>query len=281
MTLPDSYDFNEHYAPLDVLNQRQTPDCVLETRATLLSAYRRVWDGVIQTYQGTDVTWDTTSSAFYMDGIVAGSRYRFEFAPSDYWSKHGATSTDQSPEALKEALIENAVIEFTVPAYSKAFLGVEYMQSSLPVVYPIDGDQPLESHDITGVGYTPLGLIVQNSWGLLWGCQGRAILSWEWIAAFKLTGSVYSYNGHGFDTVVLPAKPTPIPNPTPHPIPLEDKMVLIQKPGEKAIYAWTGGHLDHIPSMSVLTSMGYTLADVKHPPANDPVWTLPILAPGA
>jgi hypothetical protein len=38
-------------------------------------------------------------------------------------------------------------------------------------------------HSITGVGYTPAGLIVQNSWGPSWGHHGRAVLSWSFLGS--------------------------------------------------------------------------------------------------
>jgi hypothetical protein len=38
-------------------------------------------------------------------------------------------------------------------------------------------------HSITGIGYTPRGLIILNSWGTSWGHHGRALLTWPFISA--------------------------------------------------------------------------------------------------
>jgi len=38
-------------------------------------------------------------------------------------------------------------------------------------------------HSITGIAYSPTGLTILNSWGPLWGRNGRAILTWSFIAS--------------------------------------------------------------------------------------------------
>jgi Papain family cysteine protease len=57
-------------------------------------------------------------------------------------------------------------------------------------------------HSITGIGYTPDGVIIQNSWGRQWGASGRAILSWSFLSSSA-----------GAEIVVSSPRPAPPPKP--------------------------------------------------------------------
>ncbi|HLJ67757.1 MAG TPA: C1 family peptidase [Chloroflexota bacterium] len=79
---------------------------------------------------------------------------------------------------------------------------------------PVLDDQAgayLYDHSVTGVGYSPTGVEIQNSYGPSWGFQGRAVLTWHYLAA---TGTyiVGAVPGNYY-----PPAPTPRPRPTPAP----------------------------------------------------------------
>jgi hypothetical protein len=50
----------------------------------------------------------------------------------------------------------------------------------IPIVSSQFGPQHFY-HSITGIAYNRTGLVILNSWGPLWGRNGRAILTWSFI----------------------------------------------------------------------------------------------------
>lgn len=48
-------------------------------------------------------------------------------------------------------------------------------------VYSGPSGEILGDHYLCALGYTPEGVLVQNSWGPYWGNAGRALLAWDWV----------------------------------------------------------------------------------------------------
>ena len=52
--------------------------------------------------------------------------------------------------------------------------------SNMIVPLPVSTDRDRGLHCVCGVGYTKDGVIIQNSWGEVWGNKGLAILPWDY-----------------------------------------------------------------------------------------------------
>lgn len=50
-------------------------------------------------------------------------------------------------------------------------------------------DRDIGGHYVVGIGYTPDGLYIINSWDVSWAANGYGYLSWEWCAA-KITDAL-------------------------------------------------------------------------------------------
>lgn len=58
----------------------------------------------------------------------------------------------------------------------------DHRESSLPVIPPVTDRKSVGGHAFALVGFNARGFIVQNSWGVLWGASGFALLTYEdWI----------------------------------------------------------------------------------------------------
>lgn len=44
-----------------------------------------------------------------------------------------------------------------------------------------DDSYSLGNHDVVAVGYKSTGLVLENSWGLSWGCLGYVTMRWSWV----------------------------------------------------------------------------------------------------
>jgi Papain family cysteine protease len=82
-----------------------------------------------------------------------------------------------------------------------SFYGLWGSYASYPIVSGQAGAFHFR-HSITGIGYTPDGVIIQNSWGRQWGASGRAILSWSFLSSSA-----------GAEIVVSSPRPPPPPKP--------------------------------------------------------------------
>ncbi|MDQ1485460.1 MAG: hypothetical protein QOJ62_1153, partial [Actinomycetota bacterium] len=60
-------------------------------------------------------------------------------------------------------------------------------------VYSATTGRDLGGHMVTAFGYTAAGVIVRNSWGIDWGTNGDAILSWSYVAKYGI--DAYSVSG--------------------------------------------------------------------------------------
>lgn len=270
---PASYDFNDHYTPLYVKNQGNAPTCWWHSWSSRLEAFRRMYDGKVITYDPYAIHW---TSVPVEDG-AQGMQWTVPDGTM-LMVQHDRVWSDL--DIIKEAVLTNGLIEVAVSSHSPAFHDCWYALD-LPVINDVPTDVAEMDHSIFAVGYTPAGLLIQNSWSLSWGYRGRAVLGWDYVLDPKhCMLLLWGYPPHPVDGLVLPPvrQPTPAPAPLPTPAPTgKKKFMLIKKANTPSIYMVLGGHLDHIPNMAVLTAQGYTLKDVQTLPDSNPLWKLPLL----
>lgn len=283
--IPDTYDFNEHYQPLKVLNQGAAPTCWPHRAASHCSALRRMYDGQIIDYDPELPNGKT----FLLGGFTNdedGLGVTFHPAEGDMdlrnYSggenpKYFADIQHPTPEEMRRAIYLNGVCQFTIASRGAWFGSVGWQRTSMPVVdvgadmYPADLD-----HDVLAVGFTLDGVIMLNSWSDPWGFHGRAVLSWAWIAYYGCFLEVDRYAPHDIDSVVMapPHNNPPVPPPTTK----DYTMLLIHKPGDRVVWAVTGGHLDRVPNptdTSLLVKLG--AKPPQEVPMDSPLWKLPVL----
>lgn len=295
MTRPDTYDFNEHFDPLPVLYQGQAPTCWWHAWATYLVAQRRIWegkdvnylppsDGGTLSYSEPDAIsylWHTPDGDMLIDDVSGAS--------STYWEQHGMNwPVGQPPplppdDVIKDILWSNAIVRVSVAAGTPEFNQWWYHpdQTTIPTVdLGANPQADSEPHAAVLVGYaTDERYLLQNSWGLPYGCQGRVYVTRRYLDYYGSFVEVDSYGQGRADSVVMPpVRPLPPPQPVP-PAPTHpgEDMKIIRHADGKAAYAVAGGALIWIPSTPVLFAQGYTVDDVKVEAEDSPLWKLPIL----
>jgi hypothetical protein len=150
-------------------------------------------------------------------------------------------------------------------------IGVWY-ENALPLVKPLPGDEATGGHDVVAVGYTDDGLIIQNSWGTGYGFHGRAIFTWEWLAAFAVEMVQESYDGFP----LLGATKTPLPHAqviaAPTPLRTQEPRMIVRFAGQPDVYEVVGSHLEHITSQAYAARGRPAITDL---PATHPLAALP------
>jgi Papain family cysteine protease len=124
-----------------------------------------------------------------------GQAYPYR-AASYWWIASGDRAT------IMATLHQGYPIGIAIPAYS-SFLN--WYGTSQTVTSEWGSFQ--FNHSMTIVGYTPVGVIVQNSWGPRWGNGGRAVLSWSFIAGWAQ--SLVTARPVGTWPRYVPPKPKP------------------------------------------------------------------------
>ena len=155
--------------------------------------------------------------------VLPDERARRAALPYRFQSWGSIEPTDRS--TIQAEISSGRPIAIAIHAYS-GFANLWAGYQSLPVV---DGDvgSYLFDHSVTGIGYTPAGVIIQNSYGPSWGYEGRALLTWNYLAT---TGTyiVGAEPGHPPSIArkgPAPTRPgqkpqhTPVPTPSPTPTP--------------------------------------------------------------
>jgi len=277
-TLPETYDFNEHFTPLPILNQGQSPTCWFHGWATRLTAWLRCYEGRVVDIS-PDFTYSEPSACDYVFHTAAAGDLPVHTASCDrYWETRGG----QSPDTIRAALIRNGCVEVTI-ASKDPHVNVWGRGAGLPVITPSAAPGTYDSdHDVAGVGYTPDGVIIQNSWGDYWAHGGRAIVSWDFLTAYSCYVNIYGFRDHPVDSLVLPtprpAPPAPVPSPPPAPASRRIGM-LIKSAKSPAVWLVLGGVRVWVPNAAVFHSQGFTYDEVQTRPDSDPLWHLPVVGP--
>jgi hypothetical protein len=189
-------------------NQGNSNSCVGQTLSTMVEIiqherHHHLWRHFSAGYiwnlanGGYDVGISYTA-AFYILDTYGDARLR-DFAPdgrSSYWvhpttavmararpyrfaTYHSIAPTDRP--TIEAEIAEGRPVAIAIPVYSSFNTLFGHYRS--PPIVDAQSGAFLFWHSLTGVGYTPAGLIVQNSWGPAFGHHGRAILAWSFIAA--------------------------------------------------------------------------------------------------
>lgn len=193
-----SYDFNKTYGPLPRLNQGRSPTCVDHTRALLLDAWERIWNAKKPEWGPAQVHWspDPDDRACGYVATAPDGAHRIRNGSCEPGWKPATT-----PAEITALIRTNGIVECSVPGSTRSFTSAYKRRVGRrwrkPVIKPFTDDGPtVLNHDIAGVGVTKRGVIVQNHWGEEWGKKGRAVLSWAFIAKYRVTFLAYSYDGH-------------------------------------------------------------------------------------
>ncbi len=91
--------------------------------------------------------------------------------------------------AIKAALAAGKPLYLVIPVYTPFF----YLSSSDSVMTLAKVTGALQGgHAIAAFGYTPSGLLIENSWGTSWGNRGWATLAWDFVDRYVWEASTTS-----------------------------------------------------------------------------------------
>lgn len=207
--IPRSYDFDKVFGPLPVLFQDGQPTCVPHTRATITNAMERVYNDRETHYDGHGrraIRWTQDGACDYVIEQVDSGR---DLGRVTNGSCDPSWTREQTPDMMRRILLGNAIAELGVPSRVRSFARAYKTRVNrhwrVPVIGVDIGPETID-HDIAAVGYRPRGLLILNPWGTDWGKNGRAILTWEFVAHFGLRLLPYGYNGHPLGGLDIAAK---------------------------------------------------------------------------
>lgn len=234
--VPQHYDFNEHFEPLPVHNQGQNPICWYETRATMIEAFARMYNGKALHLDPAqighaDEGWDVSH---WQDDRTDPPR---ELGTMTYVGGDKVTNLpgykDLSlPEAVGKALWTNGVLEGGVKCeqsfsrlwskpwkYTDAWSDKKDKIVRLPVLHVLPGDltavqKNTWAHAVIYVGYKlivdggriiGIQILVQNSWGGRFGKAGRCYIGQDLVEkGCADPGFIHSWNDHPANGLVIP-----------------------------------------------------------------------------
>lgn len=258
-----SYDFNATYGPLNVYNQESEGACVTYAIDTCVAAQLLMQTGHLPTWPDDGVSYPRlVQGGFQPDGSYVD--YYVTMEGTQHSVRCEASQDDRSPDHLKALLLASGAA--TLGVVSTGSFVNPPPSGGLPVIRPLSSDVGGQGHDCVAVGFTDAGVVVQNSYGLGWGCRGRAVLSWEWLGLYCDTFQRLRVDDY------------PIDGATKAPLPVKEfRMLLAQRTPASPVFAFLGGVRVWIWSRTVLPTQGLSMTDVKVVDASDPIWTLPIV----
>jgi C1A family cysteine protease len=180
VALPYSWDWNDEFGPLPVLNQGDVPACVGYSLAAMKIAQERFETGNNLDFNGLSIYNPIAlpeGGAYIRDGLKYLQKTGLALPGSNsvyrIYSYAGLDPKDH--ESVKHAIYKWGCVSlgFEVPASFLQGGGKEFGKVE-------SGDQIVGGHAIIAVGYSPSEIILHNSWGTSWGNQGRGVVSWEW-----------------------------------------------------------------------------------------------------
>jgi hypothetical protein len=229
--VPQHYDFNDHFEPLAVHNQGQNPICWYETRATMIEAFSRMYDGKALHLDPAQIghTDDGWAVSHWSDSRTDPAR---ELGTMTYV---GGDHLDNLPEyrdlplheAIAKALWTNGVLEGGVkcaqsfgrlwakPWTYDGYNDHKQRMTHLPVLHTLPGDlRAIKTnnwaHAVIYVGYRlvedGIEILVQNSWGAkFFGKAGRCYIGLDLVKAGAAdAGFIHSWNDHPANGLKMP-----------------------------------------------------------------------------
>lgn len=263
-----SYDFNATYTPLAVYDQGQTGTCLNHAMALGVQAA-----GIM--HNRPVVGWVNPSAPNF--NFISGGLYRATFPDGSVHTSNDQPSIDTTDHAAVTAFLDGA--GFACLAIAQPDSLNVWNSPSLPVILPTTTDKNTGGHDLLVVGYTPDGLLVNNSWGSSYGYQGRAVLSWAWLALFGRNFAQASYDDYPLLGATRPPQPlsSTVPPPvvvTPPPPVAPLQRLIVQFVGHPEVYEIVGSHLEHITKAAFI-ARSLTYAAVTVLPVTHSLNTLP------
>lgn len=175
-----------------------------------------------------------------------------------------------NPDAVKAAITApstmlSAAIWLTSNFGGPSFTGKDY-------IHDTPGEKSWGYHEVTWVGYTDQGVIIQNSWGDDWGDHGLARLAWDWVAArvgelWAITDNLDNVGGR-VNEWYAPTEP--------------NAGRAVRKGKSQAVYRITTGGREWVQSPALAKQWGINLTTgVQSLPPTDKVWNLPVIGPDA
>lgn len=201
------YDFNRTFGKLPVLDQNGSGTCWYHQWAIHLRAFGLIYDHKTYTIDPKDLQFSPNGECGTR--FAAGNR-TFD-TTNGSGCKAGYWPTPLTREAITHALLTNGIMQANVPSRAPGFarcwgpriLGRHRKRHVLPIIRPADSGPAIIDHSALIVGLAKRGPILQNSWGLRWGKDGRAILSWAFIERYGVTFQVDTYADHPLDGLNL------------------------------------------------------------------------------
>jgi hypothetical protein len=249
-----SYDYNATYGELPVHDQGKAGNCWQYAHALGLVAAGKM--------NGVDVPWpDGEHPAF----LWAGDRFKGTLADAEHTFVPEGSVDLKLPELVRSFLDAAGFAHLAVA--QPGSLNACMNKTDLPVIAPAADDVEQGGHSVLVVGYTDDGLLIQNSWGLRFGYQGRAVLSWAWLERFGYDLERAHYD----DYPTLGATKSPVGLATDYD---KEPMMLLARRAENApVWCFMGGVRSFIAKSQVLAPQGMSMDDVKIIPGTHLLWT--------
>lgn len=233
--VPLHYDFNDHFEPLIVKNQRQWGGCWWEQRCTLLEAFWRAYTDRAPTFDPhlLGVKQEGWAVAHWQDLRVDPPRElgTMTYVGGDHLTHLPEYSGLPVPEAIAKALWTNGVLEGGVKCeqsmtrlWQKPWRYEGWSErkdrfTHIPTLHVLPGD--LEAiaknnwaHAVVYVGYRlvvdagkvkSIEILLQNSWGSQFGKAGRCYVGQDLVKAGAADdGFIHTFNDHPANGLVMP-----------------------------------------------------------------------------
>ena len=101
----------------------------------------------------------------------------------------------EDDEDIKETIYETGGCLLVINS-TKSFKDFRYSKDGMIISMPTDGEEEFGNHCVLAVGYNKDGIIIQNSWGTIWGNKGLGILPYGYpiLEAWGCTNKLKEYN---------------------------------------------------------------------------------------
>lgn len=228
--IPKHYDFNERFPNLPLHNQGQTPICWYETKAAMIEAFSRMYDGQSIRLDPAQLSHADTGWAISHWKDLRPNGFS-DLGTMTYYKGREVMILEEfknlsMKEAICKALWLNGILEGSVSCqhsferlwkYPHKYMTDKEKRLGgfhrLPRLNVLPGD--LRAHEANNWSHTTIytgfhwdhGILDQNSWGKIFGFKGRCYLGWDMVeAAVVRSGYIWTWNEHPANGLKMPAK---------------------------------------------------------------------------